>query len=80
MGNSYTITIKEQNKAIRTPKESTEILKGVIGAKRIAKMKKEAIECPVLEKTVSFVECYSCSNFIRRVRGTVHCKGEPLDK
>ena len=80
MGNSYTITIKEQTKAIRTPKESTEILKGVIGAKRIAKMKKEAIECPVLEKTVSFVECYSCPNFIRRVRGTVHCKGDPLNK
>ena len=80
MGNSYTLTIKEQKKAIRTPKESTEILKGVLGAKRIAKMKKEAIECPILEKTVSFVECYSCPNFIRRIRGSVHCKGEPLKK
>ncbi|MEM2122971.1 MAG: hypothetical protein QXE79_04970 [Candidatus Bathyarchaeia archaeon] len=63
---------------MRTPKESLEALKGVLGARRIAKMKREAVECPIKGRTLSFVECFSCPNFIRRVKGAIHCKGDPL--
>jgi hypothetical protein len=41
-------------------------------------MKKEAVDCPVKAKRVSFVECFTCPNFNRRVRGKVGCAGLPL--
>ncbi|MEM4246349.1 MAG: hypothetical protein QW390_03535 [Candidatus Bathyarchaeia archaeon] len=76
----YKLDIRRVEKAIKTRKDSTEGLKGVLGARRIAQMKKEAVECPVLLTTVSFIECFSCPNFIRRVKGVIHCKGEPLPR
>ncbi|MBS7644745.1 MAG: hypothetical protein QW569_02735 [Candidatus Bathyarchaeia archaeon] len=78
MENRYVINVIQVDKAIKIPKESLEALKGVLGARRVAKMKMEAVECPIRGKKLSFVECFSCPNFIRRVRGTIHCKGEPL--
>lgn len=78
MESRYVISIIEMDKAMRTPKESLEALKGVLGARRIAKMKREAVECPIKGRTLSFVECFSCPNFIRRVKGAIHCKGDPL--
>ncbi len=78
MNCKYKLEVKRVDKAIRTSKERSEALKGVMGAKMIARMKKEAVECPVLDKTVAFVECFSCPNFVRRLRGEVHCKGEFL--
>ena len=80
MESRYVINVVQMDKAIRTPKESLEALKGVLGAKRVARMKKEAVECPIKNRIVSFVECFSCPNFIRRVKGTTHCKGDPLDR
>lgn len=61
-----------------TPKQYVQDLKGVAGGKQIARMKKEAVDCPVLQKTVSFVQCFACPNFIRRVKGKVDCRGLPL--
>ncbi len=61
-----------------TPKQFVQELKGVAGGRQIARMKKEAVECPVLQKTVSFVQCFACPNFIRRVKGKVDCRGLPL--
>jgi hypothetical protein len=75
----YKLEINRVEKAIRSRKESVQALKGVMGAKMIARMKKEAVECPVYGKTVAFVECFSCPNFVRRFKGEVHCRGEPLD-
>lgn len=61
-----------------TPKQYVQDLKGVAGGKQIARMKKEAVDCPVLVKKVSFVQCFACPNFIRRVKGQVGCRGLPL--
>jgi len=72
----YKLEVRKSGKALKTRKESTDALKGVLGAKRIATMKKEAVECPILVTTVSFVECFSCPNFMRRVKGLIHCRGE----
>ncbi len=76
MESRYVISVRETDKAIRTPKKSLESLKGVLGAKRVARMKKEAVECPIKGSTVSFVECFSCPNFERRIKGSIHCRGE----
>ncbi|HEY6950494.1 MAG TPA: hypothetical protein VI146_07775 [Nitrososphaeraceae archaeon] len=52
-------------------------LKGV-SPKMLKKMKLEAVDCPVFEKELGFVQCYVCSNFHSRIMGKVYCKGEPL--
>ena len=74
----YLVDIFTPPKAIPSPKESLEAIKGAVKGKMLAKMKKEAVDCPVKMKVVSFVECFTCQNFNRRVRGKVGCKGQPL--
>jgi len=74
----YAVDVVEVPKAIPAPKESLEAIKGAVKGKALAKMKKEAVDCPVKGKRVSFVECFTCPNFNRRVRGKVGCAGLPL--
>ena len=74
----FVVDIFTPEKPSPTPKQYVQELKGVAGGKQIARMKKEAVDCPVLEKTVSFVQCFACSNFVRRVKGKVDCRGLPL--
>ncbi|MGA9841327.1 MAG: hypothetical protein WBP64_16595 [Nitrososphaeraceae archaeon] len=52
-------------------------LKGV-SPKMLKRMKLEAVDCPVLEKEVGFIQCYVCKNFHSRITGQVYCKGEPF--
>ena len=52
-------------------------LKGV-SSKMLKRMKLEAVDCPVFEKELGFIQCYVCSNFHSRIMGKVYCKGEPL--
>jgi len=52
-------------------------LKGV-SPKMLKRMKLEAVDCPVFEKELGFIQCYVCSNFQSRIMGKVYCKGEPL--
>ena len=74
----YSVDVVEVPKAIPASKESLEAIKGAVKGKALAKMKKEAVDCPVKAKRVSFVECFTCPNFNRRVRGKVGCAGLPL--
>ncbi len=74
----YLVRIVVPVKSPPTPKQFIQDLKGVAGGKALSRMKKEAVECPVLQKTVSFVQCFACPNFIRRVKGEVGCRGLPL--
>jgi hypothetical protein len=74
----FVVDIFSPEKPPPTPKQYVDDLKGVAGGKQIARMKKEAVECPVLTKTVSFVQCFACPNFIRRIKGKVDCRGVPL--
>ncbi|HID17318.1 TPA: hypothetical protein EYP26_03400 [Candidatus Bathyarchaeota archaeon] len=75
----YELRIEQAAKAIPTPKECVESLKGVLGQKQISKMKKESLNCAVKGRNVSFIECFSCKNFVRRVRGVVYCRGNSLE-
>jgi hypothetical protein len=74
----YMVEIFSPPKAVPSPKESLEAIKGAVKGKMLARMKKEAVDCPVKLKIVSFVECFTCPNFNRRIRGKVGCKGLPL--
>lgn len=74
----YMVDVLEVSKAIPAPKESLEAIKGAVKGKALARMKKEAVDCPLKRKRVSFVECFTCSNFNRRVKGKVGCAGLPL--
>lgn len=74
----YLVDVLTPPKAIPSSKESLEAIKGEVRGKMLAKMKKEAVDCPVKLKVVSFVECFTCPNFNRRVRGKVGCRGLPL--
>ncbi len=74
----YVVEIFVPEKAPPTPKQYVDELKGAVGGKQIARMKKEAVNCPVLNKPVSAVQCLACPNFIRRVKGKVDCRGFPL--
>jgi len=74
----YAVDVFMPPKAVTTPKESLEAIKGAVKGKMLAKMKKEAVDCPIKLKVVSFVECFTCPNFNRRIRGKVGCRGQPL--
>jgi hypothetical protein len=74
----YLVDVFAPAKAIPSPKESLEALKGAVKGKMLARMKKEAVDCPVKLKKVSFVECFTCPNFNARLRGKVRCRGLPL--
>jgi hypothetical protein len=52
-------------------------IKGV-SPKMLKRMKLEAVDCPVLNKEIGFLQCYVCRNFFSRPTGKVFCKGEPL--
>lgn len=74
----HAVQVLVPDKSPPTPKQYVQDLKGVVGGKQLARMKKEAVDCPVLGRRVSFVQCFACPNFIRRVKGQVGCRGLPL--
>lgn len=76
----YEVPVIELQRAMRVPRELTERMKGGISKSMIRKLKRQAVDCPVMGKRVAFLMCYFCPNFVRRVRGIVYCKGEPLEK
>jgi len=74
----YEVPVISLERAMRVPKALSEELKNLPSKKMLRKMKREAVDCPVKGKRVSFIECYLCPNFVRRVRGIVYCRGEEL--
>jgi hypothetical protein len=73
----YQVKIIVPERAVRVPKESSEAIKGAVKGKMLRQMRKEAVDCPVKLRVVGFVECFTCSNFNRRVKGAVGCRGLP---
>ncbi|MEM1567677.1 MAG: hypothetical protein QXI84_04290 [Thermofilaceae archaeon] len=73
----YEVAVKDVGKPFKVPEDAKKRLMG-ISPKMLSKMRREAVDCPVLGREVPFVECYICPNFVRRVRGRVHCRGLPL--
>jgi len=67
------IEVKVLERALPIPKECLESIRGVISGKKLARMRREVVDCPVKGKPVTFIECFSCERFIRRIRGKVTC-------
>jgi len=71
----FKVEIMQLEKPKRVPKVVGEQLKGVASGKMISKFKKEAVNCPVLNKELAFLVCFACPSFVRRVSGVVDCAG-----
>jgi len=74
----YIVEVIQVPKSIPASKESLELIKDAVKGKALARMKREAVDCPLKGRRVSFVECFTCANFNRRVKGKVGCAGLPL--
>jgi len=74
----YKVTVEVLDKPLKISKEKMSELEGVVKGGIMSRMKKEAVKCPVRGETISFVECFTCENFLRRVKGEVECRGESL--
>ncbi|MEM2226536.1 MAG: hypothetical protein QXW19_06275 [Candidatus Bathyarchaeia archaeon] len=72
-GEGLQLEVRVLERAPPVPKEALEAIKGLISGKRLARMKREVVDCPVRGKPVTFIECFSCDRFIRRIRGRVTC-------
>ena len=75
----YELPVVKLERAMRVPKEIAEQVSKIGSKKFVSQLKKEAVDCPVLGKRVPFLQCYVCKNFVRRIRGVVYCRGEPLE-
>jgi len=74
----YVVEVVSLDKALRVPRSVTNSLKGAVGRKLMSRMRREAVNCPVQNRLIPFLICFSCKNFIRRMSGKVYCKGQPL--
>jgi hypothetical protein len=87
----YEVPVKVAAKAIKLKDETKSELKSSgmmdekgklklkgVSPKMLKRMKEESVDCPVLKKEVSFIQCFICPNFQSRVSGQVLCKGDAL--
>jgi hypothetical protein len=63
----YIVKVITPEKSPPTPKQFVQELKGVVGGKQLARMKKEAVDCPVLANKVSIAQCSDFPNFFLRL-------------
>ena len=71
----FKVNIYPSPKPKKVPKVVSDELKGAASAKAISRMKKESVECPVVQREVAFLVCFACPSFLRRVEGVVDCAG-----
>jgi hypothetical protein len=87
----YLVPIKQVEKSIKVTNEAKQELRSVgimdekgklklkgVSPKMLKRMKMEAVDCPVLNNEIGFIQCYVCKNFHSRITGKVYCRGEPL--
>jgi hypothetical protein len=91
IGTKYVVPVNLSEKAIRLDENVKKELKNIgmmdekgklklkgVSPKMLKRMKLESVDCPVLQKEISFIPCYVCKNFHSRISGKVYCRGEPL--
>ena len=71
----FKVDIFDSPKPKKVPKAVSSELKGTASAKAISRMKKESVNCPVVNREVAFLVCFACPSFLRRVSGVVDCAG-----
>jgi hypothetical protein len=87
----YTVPVKQVETGIKLTDEAKVELQGIgmmddkgklklkgVSPKMLKRMKLEAVDCPVLNREIGFIQCYVCKNFNSRITGQVNCRGDPL--
>lgn len=87
----YTVPVKQVEKGIKLTDEAKVELQSIgmmddkgklklkgVSPKMLKKMKLEAVDCPVFNREIGFIQCYVCRNFNSRITGQVNCRGDPL--
>lgn len=87
----YTVPVKQVEKGIKLTDEAKVELQSIgmmddkgklklkgVSPKMLKRMKLEAVDCPVLNRELGFIQCYVCKNFNSRITGQVNCRGDPL--
>ncbi len=71
----FFVEVKTAETAFKADKNKLSQVKNVVRGKFIREVQKQYVNCPVFKKDISFVDCFNCENFLRRIKGQVHCKG-----
>jgi hypothetical protein len=71
----FKVNVYPATKPKRVPKVVSQELKGGASPKAMSRMKKESVDCPVVQSEVAFLVCFACPSFLRRVSGVVDCAG-----
>ena len=87
----YIVPVKQVEKGIKLTDEAKAELQSIgmmddkgklklkgVSPKMLKRMKLEAVDCPVINKEIGFIQCYVCKNFNSRITGQVNCRGHPL--
>jgi hypothetical protein len=87
----YIVPVKQVEKGIKLTDEAKVELQSIgmmddkgklklkgVSPKMLKRMKLEAVDCPVLNREIGFIQCYVCKNFNSRITGQVNCRGDPL--
>ncbi|HJU85649.1 MAG TPA: hypothetical protein VJ551_04105 [Nitrososphaeraceae archaeon] len=87
----YIVPVKQVEKGIKLTDEAKVELQSIgmmddkgklklkgVSPKMLKRMKLEAVDCPVLDREIGFIQCYVCKNFNSRITGQVNCRGDPL--
>jgi len=76
----YVVDVEQAPEGLKPSKESLSALKGVVSKRFLSSMEKEAVNCPVFQRSVPFPQCMTCPNFVRRFRGKGYCRGVPIQR
>ena len=71
----FFVEVKTANETFKADKRKLSQVKNVVRGKFIREVQKQYVSCPVFKRDIPFVDCFNCDNFLRRVKGQVHCKG-----
>ena len=87
----FLVPVKQVENSVKLTNEAKDELKSIgmmddkgklklkgVSPRMLRRMKLEAVDCPVLQSEIGFVQCYVCRNFHSRVSGQVYFKGDPL--
>ena len=73
----FKLSVETLPKPARISGEELKRLRELVKGKLLKRMKSEAVRCPLRNELVPFIKCFTCGNFIMRIRGQVYCRGDP---
>ncbi len=71
----FFVEVKTALEPFKADKKKLSQVKNVVRGKFIHVVQKQYVTCPVFKRDISFVDCFNCDNFQRRIKGQVHCRG-----